>query len=83
MGLLKVAHCCSLGRGGVHQWAKKWCTLLLHNLNRTKNTSETTTFLQDSGFVVKQQKPILLLGGENKTLIGHIGVFWIPKVVLF
>ena len=62
--------------GGLTKWAK-WFTLLLHNLNRTKKlkqTSETTIYLQESGFVAKQRKPVLA-SGWWKTLTGHISVF--------
>ena len=55
---------------------QKWCTLFFHNLNRTPKNSETTTFLQESGFCCKATNQFLLLGGENK-LFGGTLVFFV------
>ena len=68
---------------GVSLIGQKWCTLLFHNLNRTKKTKKPLKPLflcRNLCFVAKQQSQFLLLGGEAKALIGHSCVFWVQKI---
>ena len=68
-----------VGGGGGSLIGQKWCTLQLKQ-NKKTQTFETTICLQALGFCCKATKQLLLMGGENKKLIGHSGVFW---MVLF
>ena len=69
-GFLKNARSCARFLENT-SWAKMVHTVLSQLKQNQKKTSETTIFLQDSGFCCKVTNQFLLLGGENKKLFGH------------
>ena len=64
---------------------QKWCTLLFHNLNRTKKEKILWNPYLSAGilfFVAKQQKQLLLLDGENKNTNWEHSCFWSKRFCL-
>ena len=62
------------------------CTLVFHNLNRTKKTRKPLFFCRNLGFVAKQQKPVLTSGSKcskSRDLIAIASVFRRPCWVFF
>ena len=80
---MKKARFCGLPLGKNSNWAKMVHIVLSQLKQNQKHTSETTTFLKESGFVAKQHKPALAQTKKQRTLIGHIGEFLVHKKFLF
>ena len=62
---------------------QKWCALFFHNLNRTKNLWNHYFSARILFLLLSNNNQILHKHEKSKTLIGHIGVCLIHKLVLF